>query len=203
MQRQVALFVLAGSMLAASLGAQSPRPGQSSPPVPYDDPGACPFEGCVYRQWTANDTVVVRTEAMAVSPVAYTLKKGERVDAVTGIVRTLKAGRVEFRKAVDLSVFLDGAWSKIHVEPGQPLYVLTYHGEGDFKAWFQGTMYEHLDGATFYNAVCDTDPSRCLGRIVEPTQWAWWVQVKNKSGQVGWTNQPQKFDGKDALGSTK
>ncbi len=202
MRKHLVPFTLAVALFTAPSTAQAPRTAQTTPPVPYDDPGACPFEGCVYRAWTANADVVARAEPMAVSAVAYTVKKGEKVTALTGIVRTLKAGRVEFRKAVDLAVSSDGpSWTKIHVEPGDSLYLLTYHGEGDFKAWFKGKLYEHLDGATFYNAACDFDPSRCLGRIVEPTQWAWWVQIKNSRGQVAWTNQPDRFDGKDELGA--
>ena len=30
---------------------------QSGPPIPYEDPGACPFEGWVYRDWQALKTV--------------------------------------------------------------------------------------------------------------------------------------------------
>jgi len=78
----------AALLMAIAVPVQTP-PG---PPVPYEDAGACPGEGCVYREWTA-----------------------------------------------------------------------------------------------------------CLGKIVEKSQTAWWVQLRNSKGQVGWTNQPEKFGGKDAI----
>ena len=40
----------------------------------------------------------------------------------------------------------------------------------------------------------------CVGRIVEPWQFEWWVQIRNAAGKVGWTREPEKFDNKDALG---
>ena len=38
---------------------------------------------------------------------------------------------------------------------------------------------------------------RCLGETVEPQQSVWWVQVQNSKGQIGWTDRPADFDGKD------
>ena len=52
----------------------------------------------------------------------------------------------------------------------------------------------------FFNALCDTRPERCTGRIVERQQSTWWVQLRNGAGLVGWTNQTDDFDGKDAFG---
>jgi hypothetical protein len=43
-------------------------------------------------------------------------------------------------------------------------------------------------------------PGSCNGTIVEAPRRVWWVQVQNKNGQRGWTDQPAKFDNKDALG---
>src|SRR5258708_17402 len=36
-----------------SVTGQSTHRTPDGPPVPFEDPGACPFEGCVYREWTA------------------------------------------------------------------------------------------------------------------------------------------------------
>jgi hypothetical protein len=168
----------------------------AKPPVPYEDVGACPFEGCVYRAWTANAPVSVRADRKAAAAVVYTISKGERVTAVTGVVVILKPGRVEFPKTVTLRT----ASGSLQVAPGQSLYLLTYKGEGFFKAWFQGRMYEELDGSIFYNGVCDFKPERCTGKVVERTESIWWVQVRNSRGQTGWTSDVERFDGKDAYG---
>jgi len=88
----------------------------------------------------------------------------------------------------------------IAVSPGQTLYLLTDQGEGFTKAWFNDKVYENVDASSFINAACDAVPRRCSGRVVEPSRTEWWVQIRNKAGQIGWTREPDKFDGKDALG---
>jgi hypothetical protein len=187
-----ALGVIAGSH-AVSI-AQSPV--DLPPPVPFEDVGACPFEGCTYREWTAKESVAIRTARRINAPVAFRLRPGERVTAVTGVVITVKAGRVQFREPKNLN----SANGSICIVPGQTLYLLTYQGEGFTKAWFNGRVYTDVDTVDFFNGVCETEPSRCTGRIIEKSKTEWWVQIRNRSGAVGWTHEPEKFDGKDALG---
>jgi hypothetical protein len=184
------------SMLAASMVSTSQtRAPPASPPVPFEDLGACPFEGCVYREWTARSLVAVRTERRRGATVMFRLRAGEKVSAITGVVITLKAGRVQFREARTLS----SSPRPIHIEPGQTLYLLTYQGEGFTKAWFNGELYRDVDTADFFNGVCDVQPSRCAGKIIDKSQTEWWVQVRNRLGAVGWTDEPDKFDGKNAI----
>jgi len=156
----------------------------------------CPFEGCVYREWIALGAVGVRRDRRADSPVVFSVKKGEKVTAITGVVVTTRAGRVQFSEPIDLSTMS----GPLHIVPGQTLYLLTYRGEGVTLAWFQGRFYDEVDGSTaFFNDGCDRVPSRCVGTLVQQAQSVWWVQMKNAKGQIGWTNEPQKFDNKDAL----
>lgn len=183
--------------LALALGAVISLDGQTpKPPMPYEDVGACPFEGCVYRTWTAKAAIPVRTDRRAAAPVMFVLGLGEQVTAVTGVVVTVKPGRVEFPTAVTLS----SASGSVTIAPGQTLYLLTYRGEGFFKAWFEGRLNDQLDGTRFYNGVCDVRPERCTGQIVERTESVWWVQVRNRRGQTGWTSDVEQFDGKDRWG---
>lgn len=176
-----------------AITAQEAQP--AGPPVPYEDAGACPFEGCVYRVWTANAPVSVRGDRHQSAPVVFGISAGEEVTALTGVVVILKPGRVEFPSAVTLQT----ASGSLRIDPDQTLYLLTYLGEGFFKAWFEGRMYDWVDGSIFYNGACDIRPERCTGQIVEQTQSIWWVQVQNIRGQTGWTSDVDKFDGKDAL----
>jgi hypothetical protein len=186
------LWVLSTTNAALS---QSQIAANSMPPSPYVDAGACPFEGCVYREWVTRDLVTLKKERAKDSPVAFTVGKGVHVQALTGVVVTTKPGRVQFRAAVDLA-YDSGT---LHIEPDQTLFLLTYQGEGYTKAWYKGLVYTGVDAASFFNAICDRDPSRCTGKIVEKPQSVWWVQIRNTRGQVGWTDETDKFDGKDAL----
>ena len=180
-------------------GASSAVPAQRSisvgPPMPYEDVGACPFEGCVYREWSANAPVTLLRDRRIGSGIATKLKKGDRVQAITGIVVTMKPGRVQFREAVDLST-TSGA---VHIEPGETLYLLTYHGEGATTAWFNGRLYE-ADGSEFFNGICEEKPGTCNGTIVERPKAEWWIRVRTMNGIIGWTNEPENFGNKDAYG---
>src|SRR5882757_7875656 len=72
------------------------------PPMPFEDVGACPFECCVYREWVAKGRVTIRADRRARARTAFSLGRGDRVQAIIGIVVTLRPGRVQFREAVDL-----------------------------------------------------------------------------------------------------
>ena len=185
----------AAIMISAAIRLAAQSSSSEYPPTPYEDPGACPFEGCVYREWTANDAVDVRTDRDHGAPIAFRVAKGDKVNALTGVVITRIPGRVQFRQEEDLSG-TDGAF---HIVPGETLYMLTYHGEGFMKVWFKGRVYDNVNTMQFYNGVCDFDASRCTGSILQRTESEWWIQIRNAAGQVGWTDEPRKFDGTDAL----
>ena len=182
--------------LTAGCVAGEPLPAPAGPPMPYEDVGACPFEGCVYREWVANAPVEIRTDRMLTAPVAFAVGEGEKVTAVNGVVITTRPGRVEF----DMPLDIDASGGRIHIGSGQSLYLLTSEGEGFMKAWFDGRLYEGVDTANFSNGACAGGPGPCVGRIVEPWQFEWWVQIRNAAGKIGWTREPEKFDNKDALG---
>jgi len=190
-----------GAFLLAAIATASP--GQTvgnqptnGPPVPYVDIGACPFEGCVYREWGVEAAVKVFAERRATAAVAFTLKKGDRVQAIDGMVITVRAGRVQFKKAIELRT--EGG--KVHVEPADTLFLLTYRGEGQTVAWFKGKLYKELDGAEFFNGACGIPGHDCNGKILAHPTTEWWIHVRNARGVEGWTNQPDRFCDKDAVG---
>lgn len=190
-------FVL---LVATAFGSSNPVSAQrglvAGPRMPFEDIGACPFEGCTYRDWIANAPVTVRTERRADAPIAFTLGKGDYVRAITGIVITVRPGRVQFRRAVDLVTTA----GPLHIEPGETLYLLTYHGEGATTAWFKGRLYDEVDGSEFFNGLCDDRPGTCNGTILERPKKIWWVRLRSRRGLSGWTSEPEKFDNKDRFG---
>jgi hypothetical protein len=194
-----AALVMALAIAAAACSAPPAPPAPpaaTAPPVPFEDSGACPFEGCTYREWGVDQPVAVRADRRADAPVAFQLQAGAKVTALTGVVLTRQAGRVEFERPTDLQ----SAVGVLHFMPGQTLYLLTPLGEGNFKAWFDGRLIDWIDGMQFYNAVCETIPERCTGKIVAPAQQEWWIQVRDAAGRTGWTNEPEKFGNKDRFG---
>lgn len=189
-----ALVVVVGSIAAPShLRAQ-----EAAPKMPYEDVGACPFECCTYREWTATARVTLLRDRRAGSGTAFVAQPGDRVRAITGVVITTRPGRAQVNRPVDL-------WTTegtIHVVPGETLYLLTYRGEGYFTAWFKGRLYDQVDASMFagVNGACETHPEKCHGRVVEKAVSEWWVRVKSLKSVTGWTREPEKFSNKDACG---
>ena len=182
-------------VLAVLAGCSSPAPPEQpraepqppvvryeGPPIPFDDEGACPFEGCTYREWIANAPVRVLRERRQDAPVAFELRQGERVTALTGVVSTVVPGIVQLMDPVEVET----SQGTISMGAGEVFYLLTYEGEGYGKVWIKDRVYTGVDLSRF-------KPKR------NPTA-IWWVQVRNQRGQVGWTHHPDAFDAKDRLG---
>jgi LysM repeat protein len=155
------------------------------PKLPYMDVGACPFECCTYRQWTANEDTALLKTMNDNSPVAFRIKKGEKVTGVTGVVITTKAGIVKALRNTTIDEI-----EKVPFNAGEILYLLTYRGEGYYRTWYKGRYL--FD--SYYN-----NPD--VKQISDP-ELVWWVKIKNRKGQIGWTKLPENFDNKDACGDS-
>jgi hypothetical protein len=193
---------LAGTTLvafvASAVVSSHPSAQDAGPRVPYEDIGACPFECCTYRDWTATARVTLLSDRQTGSGTAFVAQPGDRVRAITGVVITTQPGRAQVDRPVDL-------WTTegtIHVVPGDTLYLLTYHGEGAFTAWFKGHLYDQVDAAMFttVNGACASQPEKCYGRVIEKPVSEWWARVKSQKGVTGWTREPEKFSNKDRCG---
>jgi len=196
--RIVALLLAASIPLAAQRAVGAGRQSDG-PRLPFEDAGACPFEGCVYREWVATNAVQVRRDRTTAAPLAFRVRAGEKVTALTGVVVTVRAGRIQFRTAHE--ALSDGG--PIRISAGDTLYLLTYQGEGFSKVWFHGLVYSDVDLTDYIAGDCEPAPGRCAGRLLNRPQSVWWVQIRNAREQVGWTNEPDKFDGKDELGKDR
>jgi hypothetical protein len=190
------LFLLTSFCVLAALSVR-PASAQRLPPRDYEDRGACPFECCTYREWSVKaDTTLYKSRAKN-APAVFRVKKGERVTGLTGVVVTLVPGKAVARKPTTIG---DGA-RKVLLKVGDVLYLLHYEGEAVYKIWFRGRIYEE----TIMSApvVVYADPEE---RAREPIQMlseprtVWWVKVRNRRGQVGWSRQPEHFDDMDACG---
>ncbi len=182
--------------LPGSLTSQERKPPNSSvPPALYEDKGACPFEGCVYREWTANREVLLydRPDGKQVG----SLKTGDRVKGITGIVYTVP-NKVEV-------VFPHGDF-----DAGDVFYTLTYLGEGFSKVWFRGTVHDEDISDLPFEGVghrrphplkCTTPSRECWWNLDSPIRKrTWWVQIKASSGLIAWAISDGNFDNQDALG---
>ena len=151
------------------------------PPTPYEDPGACPFEGCTYREWIARKETIIRKENNERSSVGFNVRKGEKVVGLSGTVITVRPGYGEALTRLQAA----GLW----LEPGEIVYLLHYEGEGAYKIWFQGKIGGRGMTENF--------------EILRYPETVWWVKIRNTKGQVGWTNQTENFGNINALGSSE
>ena len=167
------------------------------PPINYQDFGACPFECCTYRRWSVVADTVFYKERSENSGVAFRVKKGEHVIGLTGVVITLKPGKAIVKRATTIGI----GKRKTHVKPGDILYLLHYEGEGIYKIWFRGSIYEN-EMPTAPGLITDV-PLKQRQEFIQVSNepdTVWWVKVKNNRGQIGWSKQNKNLGDMDACG---
>ena len=185
----IILFALLG--VVAFLIVPSEARAQARPPAVYVDKGACPFECCTYREWTTEKSTVGYARPDRRAKRLGEFKAGDRVIALTGEVRS-EPGKFVIKK------------TRGTYKPGDVLWVYTPLGEGFYKVWFKGKMYdERLDymSGPFERSLprCEDTPE-CWGTLDKELRVEWWVKIRSAEGWEGWTNQAENFSNKDACG---
>ena len=167
------VFIMFLVTLPASAGTPQQAPAkEQAPPSPYIDKGACPFECCTYREWTANEEIALLDRPNGKKVVAQ-LHKGEKVQGVTGEVHSIPLRAI---------AKYDDPNAK--VKAGDVIYVLHYLGEGVWKVWHNGELVE-LENFSEKGPFPRT---------------TWWVQIKTASGVLGWAISHRNFANQDACG---
>ena len=164
---------------------------QAKPPAIYVDKGACPFECCTYRKWKTEKTTVLYAQSNKGAPRIGVVKAGSNVLALTGEVRTAP-GKFVIKKTHE------------KYRPGDVLWVYTPLGEGFYKVWFRGKMYqealEFMSGPYEKSIPSCAETPECWGQLERQMKVEWWVKIKGTNGLIGWTAQAENFSNKDACG---
>ena len=192
-RRPPALAVLLALVLGVlGLSARAAGRDAAAPPtVPYEHHGACPFECCTYRTWTVTADTDVRTDRRDGAPVAFRLRRGERVDGVTGVVVTTKLGTATVRRGV--------APGESMLKAGEVVYVLHELGEGFWHVWAHGQFFSaRVVGTEETCSATGEEAGECAIRMVEAPATVWWARIRNRSGQEGWTRHLDRFADVDA-----
>lgn len=168
---------------------------QEKPNIPYEDWGACPFELCTYKEWTAEASIPVRKDRKFSSPVIFKIKKNEKIRAIRGVVVTKKPGIVRILKPFK-DVYSYQRYN-YDIQPifarGDILYTLHYGGEGYNLYWYKGDLYWG-DGIAELNKNSKEWKSRTMD-VLSWYKTEWWVYVVNSAGKSGWTLGTYKFRG--------
>jgi hypothetical protein len=180
------VLIFAVLSLPAIQTAQSKRPE-----LPFFDWNACPFEGCTYREWTAQKPVVVYDTWKRTRQQVAKLAASEKVVAITGVVITYKPGIIR----MDRDLTHDG------LKRGDMIFTYAYRGEGAWAVWFNGMYrdgFEVPDAKRVDGKGCLED---CTATELQQGNKEWWAKIKLKSGQTGWVNMDTaEFGGVDVLG---
>lgn len=166
-------------------------PSETAAPTALIDKGACPFECCAYRIWKAEENTTAYAGPDRNSKIIGTFKAGTTVEGLTGEVHVQPARFMVKKRHADY-------------QPGDVLWVYTYLGEGYFKVWYQGKMFEEDLGFSPYGGSpgkrCEKQPGYCWGELEKELRFTWWVRVKSSDGWVGWSDTPENFSNKGECG---
>jgi hypothetical protein len=179
--RIVVLMICAGILPSAFCQDEHLRGGESkamaAPALPFYDWGACPYETCAYRQWTAHRAVTVYDTWKEERRPLDQLAVGDKVTGVTGVVITFEPGLIRMDRNLPNEDLLRG----------DSILTYAYRGEGFSAVWFKGRYYAGFD-ITFTKWPDGTGcgGAHCAATYMDLGRKSWWAKVKLKSGQTGW-----------------
>ncbi len=159
-------------------------PGDSEPPIVFEDTDACPFQCCTFGEWVAVRRTRLLEQPNEDPREVSSLAEGSKVIAETGVVRT-KPGRMTV-----LQQRGDHA-------PGDRIYILTYLGEGVYRIWFNGEFGEERLTA-LANGTTGCVDEDCWATVDVVPESVWWVRIRTATGRTGWSKTPEDFSGRDA-----
>lgn len=161
-----------------SLPMPSSLPPSIPPPqAPFRMRDHCPFEyGCNFGVWQACEALVVRRAPNTGAAVSHRLAAMERFRAVRADLVLTRFGRVR----VDYPMDRDPArgWPSLPV--GTEVVVFKAYPEAGYGIWAAGRAWD-VEG--FWGRKSSTG---LPGRLLEPPQMTWWVEVETLDGRRGW-----------------
>jgi hypothetical protein len=145
--------------------------------------GACPFECCTYREWTARNSFPVYASERDTTNVTFTIGEGESFSAMTGNVHVTQLGLVHVLEPFSpYSRNPDGAL----FQAGDTLIVLDYLGEGGFMVWYRGELLAARGYWLPEARITEANRDRVPGVLIQEAETEWWVMVRTQNGRTGW-----------------
>jgi len=173
--RTVALMICAGILSAAF--CQDSSKEMAIPTLPFYDWGACPYEMCAYRQWTAHRAATVYDTWKAERRPIAQLAVGDRATGIRGAVVTLQPGVIR----------MDRDLPEQNLRRGDTLLTYADLGEGYSAVWFQGKYHSEFD-ISFAKRTDGTGcgGAHCAATYLDMGRQSWWAEIKLASGSTGW-----------------
>lgn len=167
-------------------------PGRPQAPVRIE--GACPFECCTYGRWTMSGPTRIYTRPDPSAPVAHEVGAGTVLDVETGHVVLTSLARWVLRSPTQ--GYVDYQTHRT-IPAGDTVVVLDYVGEGIFRTWHEGTVYQMDDLSPRRGRGANPPAAEQLGE----TARQWWARVTTP-GREGWLwmDETPSVRGADACG---
>ncbi len=151
------------------------------PPIPYVDLGGYPYAGVQYGcEWVLRNQAEIRQNYTTESPVVFRVFKGEKVQGLTGVLITKTLGVAIAQRSGVIQGWENGAEKSCPVSKGSQVFVLHDIGKGQVRIWINGKVFDAFLSDDLFPEISEA-------------KWEWWVQVRNKAGQSGWSNETDKF----------
>ena len=166
------------------------------PTLPYYDWGACPFECCTYREWTAIKNLNTYIRQDEKSPVSFRVKKGHSVLGLTGVVVTTEYGITKIIKPMEIGFTPESKSPELSLKANEVVYTLHYQGEGNDLFWYKGKAYSAQ--ISIPDDAWGTPPNSQAFQILSRPKYEWWAKIQDKDGNIGWTKETDVFAHIDA-----
>ena len=147
----------------------------------FIDKDTCPGERCTYCELiVARNAYPVYESPSRQSDQVGTIPTGDAFVTRYGEVHTVPQRLIVTKER-----------GKLH--PGDELFILTYTGEGHYRARLNGELVEGVEllnhpwaetPAYWYD--CPDDDKNCWGELTGPIQSTWWIYVESEQGLTGW-----------------
>jgi hypothetical protein len=180
----IAIRLSAFLLLATLATAQQTAPSKSAksnipePRLPVIDHKACPGEGR-----TVPDVKIERDDKIYSSwedkrVLVGTLKAGEEVTVLAGVNVIREPDRASSKQPdADLSLVA-----------GDEVLLYGDHSDGNYDAWAKGRWFTYfIETIAAKGDRCGfADKSQCTLVIIKNGVREWWVQVRTRTGSMGW-----------------
>lgn len=166
----------------------------------YEWLGECRAVRCPYgRDWVAPADTPAWPEPRAAgipaseSPL-FTVRAGERVRAVTGVLYTVERGTALMREDFSTDASYGNLSTQyrqtITLREGETVHLLAPKGPETYRIWRDGRVLDaHLYRVGLPSACAR--PEACAGVITKEPVTRWWVMVMTARREVGWVEEPR------------
>jgi len=183
-------LLLSVLLAALAAGQQTPvpkaaKPRAQEPALPVVDYDACPFEGCIFRQWTVTKTSTLYDTWRNNRKVIGRMTSGEEVEGLTGVHITRRPEKFLVKKAIPF----------FSLKAGDTVLQYQEFGEGYADLWANGVWHKDFD----WSQTQDGEPTLTDGGFTLPLVFTdenitlirrgvkeWWVQIRRADGKTGW-----------------